>query len=52
MVCTSRLSEISNRPEVKQFTKSLLEYLTSDAFAPQEELDMEKLKKVFYQPEN
>lgn len=47
MICTSRLSEIASRAEVKQFTKSLLDYLTSDAFAPKDEFDMEKLKKVF-----
>jgi hypothetical protein len=47
MICTSRLSEIADRPEVKQFTKSLLDYLTSDAFAPEDTLDMEKLRKIF-----
>lgn len=47
MICTSRLSEIASRAEVKQFTKSLLDYLTSDAFAPKDEFDMKKLKKVF-----
>lgn len=47
MVCTSRLSEISDRVEVKQFTKSLLEYLTSDDFAPKQELDMELLANTF-----
>lgn len=47
LICTSRLSDIADRPEVKQFTKSILDYAASDAFAPQEELDMEKLRKVF-----
>ncbi len=47
MVCTSRLSEIADRTEVKQFAKSLLDYLTSDAFAPTQALDMEKLRKTF-----
>lgn len=47
MICTSRLSKIGDRPEVKQFTKSLLDYLTSEAFAPTDTLDMEKLRKVF-----
>lgn len=47
MVCTSRLSEAADRPEVKQFAKSLLDYLTSDAFEPQQELDMERLKSTF-----
>ena len=47
MICTSRLSEIADRIEVKQFTKSLLDYLTSDAFAPENKFDLEKLKKVF-----
>lgn len=47
MVCTSRLSEIADRTEVKQFAKSVLDYVTSDAFAPKAELDMKLLKKVF-----
>lgn len=52
MVCTSRLSEISDRIEVKQFTKSLLEYLTSDDFAPKQTLDMELLANTFVQKPN
>lgn len=47
MICTSRLNEIANRVEVKQFTKSLLTYLTSDAFDPKDTLDMETLQDVF-----
>lgn len=47
MVCTSRLSEIADRSEVKQFTKALLEYVTSEAFAPEQTLDMKKLEKTF-----
>lgn len=47
MVCTSRLSEIADRSEVKQFTKSLLEYVTSDAFAPKQALDLAQLEKTF-----
>ncbi|MCD7826806.1 MAG: beta-glucuronidase [Clostridiaceae bacterium] len=50
MICTCRLSEISSRPEVKQFTKSLIAYLTSEQFAPQQTLDMDKLRKIFVQP--
>ena len=47
MICTSRLSEIADRIEVKQFTKSLLDYLTSDEFAPEQTLNMKQLKNVF-----
>lgn len=47
MICTSRLSEISSRPEVRQFTASLLDYMTSEAFAPADELDMNQLRKIF-----
>lgn len=47
MICTSRLSEIADRTEVKQFTNSIIDYMTSDAFAPKDALDMELLKKVF-----
>lgn len=47
LICTSRLSDVADKPEVKQFTKSILDYATSDAFAPTDKLDMAKLRKVF-----
>ncbi|MCH5267487.1 MAG: beta-glucuronidase [Lachnospiraceae bacterium] len=47
MICTSRLSEVAEEPEIKCFAKSVLDYVTSDAFAPKQELDIEALKKVF-----
>jgi len=47
MVCTSKLGEISERTEVKQFVKSLVTYLTSDEFAPENELDIDKIEKIF-----
>ncbi len=48
MICTSRLSEIMERSEVRQFATSLLHYLTSDAFVPAQELDMDKLATTFF----
>lgn len=47
LVCTSRLSEISERPEVKQFAKGLLDYALSDNFNPKDSLDIEQLDKLF-----
>ncbi|RHT93437.1 beta-glucuronidase [Clostridium sp. AM27-31LB] len=47
MVCTSKLGEIAESTEVKQFIKSLVNYLTSDVFAPEKELDLEKLETIF-----
>ncbi len=47
MICTSRLSEIADRPEVKQFANSVLNYMTSDTFDPQQTLDLEQLRKTF-----
>lgn len=47
MVCTMRLSEIAERTEVKQFTKSLISYVTSGEFNPKQKLDMEQLEKTF-----
>ncbi|MBR1593005.1 MAG: beta-glucuronidase [Ruminococcus sp.] len=34
MVCTSRLHEISDQPEVKAFFNSIIEYMRSDKFNP------------------
>lgn len=47
MVCTSKLGEIAENTEVKQFIKSLVNYLTSDVFTPEKELDLEKLETIF-----
>ena len=47
MVCTSKLGEIAESTEVKHFIKSLVNYLTSDVFAPEKELDLEKLETIF-----
>lgn len=47
MVCTSRLSDMGSRPEVRQFAKSVMSYMTSDTFAPEQTLSMEKLRNVF-----
>lgn len=35
LVCTSRLSEIAERPEVQAFITSLLDYMHSNAFKPE-----------------
>ncbi len=47
LICTSRLSEISSYPEIKQFIKSITDYVSSDSFNPGMELDLDKLKKLF-----
>lgn len=47
LVCTSRLSEIADRPEVVQFAKSILDYGTSEQFAPAQTLDLTRLKRIF-----
>lgn len=47
LVCTSRLSEIATRPEVRWLAKSLLHYAASEAFAPQQSVTVEQLRKWF-----
>lgn len=47
MVCTSRLSDQLARPEVKQFMRSILHYMDSEQFAPEQKLDMDKLAQIF-----
>ena len=46
LVCTARLGEISDRPEVRQFAQGLLEYVNSPMFQPTESLDMETLERI------
>lgn len=47
LVCTSRLSEITDRPEAAQFARGILSYAASAAFAPEQMVDMAVLSKIF-----
>lgn len=47
LVCTSRLSEIDNEPEVRTFMYSISKYISSNEFNPVKELDIETLKTIF-----
>ena len=47
LVCTSRLSEIATRPEVRWLAKSLLDYAASDRFAPAQSVTAQQLQKWF-----
>ncbi|MBQ8927412.1 MAG: beta-glucuronidase [Oscillospiraceae bacterium] len=47
LCCTARLDEISGRPEVAQFTKSLIEYMTSASFKPMQGLSPAQLRALF-----
>ncbi len=43
LVCTSKLSEIKERPEVQAFVKSIIEYVSSERFEPKYETSLETL---------
>ncbi len=47
LVCTSRLSEIADRPEAAQFAKSILEYAASEQFLPKQTADPNILSDIF-----
>ncbi|MGN1402724.1 MAG: glycoside hydrolase family 2 TIM barrel-domain containing protein [Ruminococcus sp.] len=51
LVCTSRLSSIATRPEVRWFAKSLLAYAVSEAFQPEQEMTAEQLRRIFGEKE-
>ncbi|MBN2069259.1 MAG: hypothetical protein JW739_06450 [Opitutales bacterium] len=46
LVCTSRLPDHMEYPEVRQFYRSLLSYTSSKAFAPEFAMTLEQLKKL------
>ncbi|MCR5717420.1 MAG: beta-glucuronidase [Oscillospiraceae bacterium] len=46
LVCTSRLHEILDRPEVRWFTKCLLDYAGSPDFQPEATLQPDELRRV------
>ncbi len=47
LVCTSRLSEILDRNEVRQFAKGIIAYASSDSFNPETEINTEQLDALF-----
>ncbi len=47
LVCTSRLSKIMERTEVKQFAVGLMKYVNSEDFSPETEISIEQLDKLF-----
>lgn len=47
LVCTSRLSEISTRPEARWFAKSILDYAASADFVPQQSMTETQLREIF-----
>ncbi len=47
LVCTSRLSEIMERSEVRQFAAGIMKYVNSEEFAPETEITKEQLDKLF-----
>ncbi len=46
LVCTSRLAEISDRPETAQFARSLIDYASSEAFFPKETLTFQQIEEI------
>ena len=46
LVCTVRLSEIAGRPEAAQFARSIIDYASSEAFAPKETLNFSQLETI------
>ncbi len=47
LVCTARLSELTDRPEAAQFARGILAYAASADFAPEQSADMQLLEKIF-----
>lgn len=46
LVCTARLSEISDRPEVRQFAQCLLTYVVSPLFSPEVQIPADVLEEI------
>ena len=46
LVCTARLDEVMERPEVRVFAEGILRYVHSDAFAPDRSLTASELQTI------
>lgn len=47
LVCTSQLLQIQDKPEAVQLFRSMLNYMSSEAFDPDYQIDFFKLKQLF-----
>lgn len=47
LVCMVDLAAVQDKPEARQFYKSLLDYVASDSFAPTHKLTMAELRTLF-----
>lgn len=47
LVCMADLAAVQDKPEARQFYKSLLDYAASSAFAPTNKLTMAELHTLF-----
>jgi Glycosyl hydrolases family 2, sugar binding domain/Glycosyl hydrolases family 2 len=47
LICTADLQKHLDKPEVKAFYKSILNYMESRKFSPDHEISVERLKKLF-----
>ncbi|HSO86855.1 MAG TPA: hypothetical protein VLQ91_09915, partial [Draconibacterium sp.] len=47
LVCMSDLSSVQDKPEGRQFYKSILEYMNSDDFQPTTKITSAELKTLF-----
>ncbi len=46
LICMIRLSEILSKPEANRFAKSIIDYASSEAFAPKETLTFSQLDQI------
>ncbi len=47
LICMSELRSIQDKPEARQFYKSILEYMNSNDFQPETELSVQELNQLF-----
>ena len=47
LVCMADLAAGQDKPEARQFYKSLLDYVASSSFAPTSELTLKELRHLF-----
>lgn len=47
LVCMADLNGVKDKPEVRQFLRSIYDYVNSEYFAPTQEIDVDALKQLF-----
>ncbi len=50
LICMAQLPQLTDKPEARQLYKSIVDYMESENFNPEYELNLQELNRLFGEP--